>query len=104
MEIPVGIRPYAEVVIDRATGLAHRPAAVKTIIRQTDRWDPDLAKMVKVDVHGWATYPRCLTAPGPDDPRPDTYELSAGWAHHLGHPGCPQCWPEQETPGAPGEE
>lgn len=102
MEIPHRIRAYAEVVVDRATGVAHRVGAHKTVVRQSARWDG--TEMVPVDVYGWSWYPRCMTAPEPGGPAPHTYAMSAAWAHMLGHPGCPQCWPGEQAPGTPGEQ
>lgn len=94
MEIPARIRAYADVIVVKETGMAHRPAMVQTVIGQGDRWDAGLEKMVKVPVYGHGWHPGCEPTPDIDDPVPAVVQYSAGWAHHLGHPGCPDCWPD----------
>jgi hypothetical protein len=96
MEIPRNLRAYAEVVVDVGTGVAHRPATFQTVIGHRGRWDREAEEMVQEPVYGLGWYPRCATAPGPDDPAPKIVHHSAGWAAHLGYDGCPACWPTDD--------
>jgi hypothetical protein len=96
MQIPVRIRAYAEVVVDRATGIAHRPASLRRVVGYRDRWDAAAQQMGRVELYGYTTYPRCMTAPEPGVPELKVFLYSAGWAAMLGIDGCPACWPAEK--------
>lgn len=91
--IPERIRPYAEVVVTVADGLAHRPAWTRVVTGRQARWSETAGRMVDEPVYGLAWRPAC-TQEGADPP-PKIYQMSAGWAHSRGHRGCPVCWPPQ---------
>lgn len=102
MEIPTAVRGYAEVVVD-AAGVAHRPASYRYVSGSYTRriWEGATPtsggfREQTDPIYDLGWYPKCQAEPA-SETRPTVRQYSAGWAHHLGHPGCPDCWPSATT-------
>jgi hypothetical protein len=95
-QIPAEIRPYAEVVVTVADGIAHRPRWTQVVVGTRQVWSEPLGRMVDVPVTDLAWRPGCVPDFGPDQDLPQIWHMGAGWAHHRGHAGCPVCWPDEK--------